>query len=559
MPRRSSRRGAPARRRWPAGRAPPHRAAETSGGPRPAPRTQGVRSRVAASARPSGAVAPPRRVVRWTRRFPSQPSTSIPRSDRSTTPASVATSVARPGPASPGMSATGRKRNRRMLPSRRSGRTARAARSGRRRRAGGRPSRSSGVDGRSRARPASDRVTSSSRYGFRRCVGTAQRTARAADAPSESRARATSSAVQGSGLAPQRPSGPGERHARGAAGEMDLHRVHTGAQRPLDLLAARGPARARAAAPGPSSCQPSGAPETQMRPEPRSAPERGAVPAWGTLEQPGAVVQLQRERPGQRSPMRSPSGATGRGGGSARGMPQGPEPVTDRATARGRDGGILDVGGERLAHADHGLAPLGPVQPDAPHEARRPGERRDAQGAAVLAVVEAQHEARLRKGDVRHRRPAGEGAGAAEERLDEWEERLVLGSLDQGHPVQLQGHRIVRGGAALAGPASADPDAEHARVAVLCTGPCALQAKSRPSVHNCDACRRATAARSSPLRTPSEAAVRRSPRSVTCSSARNPRRRAVPATGWSDGEHCRGLARTPRRVESLRARGPRVD
>jgi hypothetical protein len=36
----------------------------------------------------------------------------------------------------------------------------------------------------------------------------------------------------------------------------------------------------------------------------------------------------------------------------------------------------------------------------------------------------------------------------------------------------------VRGGAALTGPAAADPDAEHARVAVCVTGGDALQAES---------------------------------------------------------------------------------
>jgi hypothetical protein len=36
----------------------------------------------------------------------------------------------------------------------------------------------------------------------------------------------------------------------------------------------------------------------------------------------------------------------------------------------------------------------------------------------------------------------------------------------------------VRSDATLAGPASTDPDAEHARVGVLCTGLGALQAKS---------------------------------------------------------------------------------
>ncbi len=181
--------------------------------------------------------------------------------------------------------------------------------------------------------------------------------------------------------------------------------------------------------------------------------------------------------------MRSPSGATGRAGGSREGC--------RRARRRSRTARRLAAETVESSMSEANASPIlttashhsGPVQPNAPHEARRPSERRDAQGAAVLAVVQAQHEARLRKGDVRHRRSPGEGAGAAEERLGEREERLVLGALDQGHPVQLQRHRIVRRGAALAGPASADPDAEHARVAVLCTGPSALQAKSRRAGH----------------------------------------------------------------------------
>jgi hypothetical protein len=154
------------------------------------------------------------------------------------------------------------------------------------------------------------------------------------------------------------------------------------------------------------------------------------------------------------------------------------EALADRAPARGRDGGLLEVAEELLAHPDDGLAPLGPVEPHAAHEPSRPSQRRDAQGAPVLGVLQAEDEPRLRKRDVGHGRAAGEGTGASEESLDQGEERLVLGAVDQGHTVQLQRHRIVRGGPALAGPASADPDAEHARVAVLCTGGDALQAES---------------------------------------------------------------------------------
>ena len=154
------------------------------------------------------------------------------------------------------------------------------------------------------------------------------------------------------------------------------------------------------------------------------------------------------------------------------------EAVADGATARGRNGGLVEVADELLAHSQDGLTPLGPVEADAPDETGRAGERRDAQGAPVLGVLQAQDEAGLGQGDVGHRSAAGESGGAAEDRLDERQERLVLGPVDQGDPVQLQGHRIVRRVAALSGPAAADPDAEHARVAVCDTGGDALQADS---------------------------------------------------------------------------------
>ena len=258
-----------------------------------------------------------------------------------------------------------------------------------------------------RERPPRSGSTSSSRCGFRRWVGTAQRTARAAEAPSERSARATSSAVQGRVSFPSDQPGRYEGHAGGSIGKLDLHGGDAGPERALDLLAAadqledvqeRGslqlPALRGAGDPNPTRAE--------------QCSERGGLTARCALEQGRAVVQLQRRARARCAEAEAERGDRTRRS-EARRMAERAEALTDRAPARRGDGGLLEVAEELLAHPDHGLAPLGPVEPDPADETGRPGERRDAQGAAVLGVLQAEHEPGLGQRDVGHRRCRGRG------------------------------------------------------------------------------------------------------------------------------------------------------
>ena len=197
----------------------------------------------------------------------------------------------------------------------------------------------------------------------------------------------------GEGLLAEGPSRPAEGHAGRSVGKLDLHRRDARPERALDLLAAadqledvqeRGslelPAVRGAGDPDPT------------RAEQRS--ERGGMTSRCALEQRRAVVQLQRQGASRCAEAEAERRDRPRRR-EARRMAQGAEALADGAPARCGNGGLLEVAEELLAHPDHGLAPLGPVEPDPAHESGGPGQRRDAQGAAVLGVLQAEDEAGL--------------------------------------------------------------------------------------------------------------------------------------------------------------------
>src|SRR5262249_5448971 len=157
----------------------------------------------------------------------------------------------------------------------------------------------------------------------------------------------------GKGFLSQGPSGAGERDAGWAVRQLDLHRLDAGPERPLDLLAApdqlqdvkeRGPLQLPAVGRA-------GDPDAAGAEE-RS--ERRGLTAGGARGEPGAAVQLEPGRPPRPAEAKAERshGARWR---DSRGMTERAEPLADRAAARGRNRGLLEVAQELLAGPDDGL------------------------------------------------------------------------------------------------------------------------------------------------------------------------------------------------------------